>query len=76
MKIIIHAAYDTDTGQLFEAGQRDEHDVQGVLTGPYTMWVQASPDQPAHHHVENPTDLADATLRDIVGLIYLAIDTG
>ncbi len=74
MKIIINLAYDTDTGQLFEAGEHDLHDVHAVLTGPYTMWVEDSTDQPARHHVENATDLADATLRDIAGLIYLTID--
>ncbi len=76
MKIIINAAFDTDTGQLFEAGEHDGHDVHAVLTGPYTMWVEGLTDQPAHHHVENATDLADATLRDIAGLIYLTIDKG
>lgn len=74
MKIIIHAAYDTDTGQLFEADEdaaHDAHDAHAVLTGPYTMWVEDSTDQTARHHVENATDLAEATLREIAGLIYL-----
>jgi hypothetical protein len=73
MKIIIHAAYDTDSGQLFEADEDDAHDVHAALTGPYTMWVEDSTDQPTRHHVENATDLADATLRDIAGLIYLRV---
>ncbi len=73
MKIIIHAAYDTDTGQLFEADEHDAHDAQAVLTGPYTMWVEDSTAQPARHHVENATDLADATLREIAGLTYLTV---
>jgi len=74
MKIIINVAYDTDTGQLLEAGKHDGRDVHAFLTGPYTMWVEDSTDQSARHHVENATDLADATLRDIAGLIYLTID--
>ena len=76
MKIIIHAEYDTDTGQLFEADKHDAHDAhdaRAVLTGPYTMWVEGSTDQPTRHHVENATDLADATLREIAGLIYLTV---
>jgi methionine synthase II (cobalamin-independent) len=74
MKIIINAAYDTDTGQLFEAAEHDRHDVRAVLTGPYTMWAEDFRDQSARHHGENATDLADATLREIAGLIYLTID--
>ncbi len=73
MKIIINASYDTDTGQLFEADDHDVPDVRAVLTGPYTMWVEGPTDRP-HHHVENATDMADATLRDIAGLIYLTVD--
>jgi hypothetical protein len=74
MKIIIQASFDTDTGELFEADERDVHDVHAVLTGPYTMWVEDPTDQPVRHHVENPTDLADATLRDIASLAFLAED--
>ena len=74
MKIIIQASYDTDTGQLFEADEHHAHDAKAVLTGPYTMWVEGSTDQPARHHVENASDMADATLRDIAGLIYLTVE--
>ena len=74
MRIIIRASYDTDTGQLFEADEHHEHDAKAVLTGPYTMWVEGSAGQSAHHHIENATDMADATLRDIAGLIYLTVD--
>jgi hypothetical protein len=63
LKVIIHAAYDTTTKELFEADEHQEHDMHIVITGRNMMRVNGK-----ERVVTNAPDgdLAGATVRQLV----------